>query len=241
MSSPFLAAEPVQLTSDTVKNSEETPQEEQQPVEIKLPTELSPLLALYSNVIEDPRNMTFLWDFTQNFLTFLESKSNMIVPIIKDMYPHAKEENIILLIKEVSIPNIPWSIHNCFLTISNIGTNIAQKENKDDRDKYYLMYVMLSINNDSPTYSFTELLQTLQQQDNIFYNDLNKKFLDAFKKYESPSSDFDMKWVYIGIAIFIFILIISGGCYFYSCNNKNGDIVIDDVASIHSFTSITSG
>jgi len=238
MSSPFLSAEPVQFTQE--KQPENQP-ETQETQELKLPGELNPLLALYSKIVEDPKNITFLWNFTQNYLTFLESKSNLIVPIIKEMYPGTKENNLILLIKEISIPNIPWSIHNCFLTITNIGTNIAKKEIKDEKDKFYLMYVMLSVNNDSPTYSFTELLQTLQQDQQI-YNELNNKFLEAFKKYESPCvgnflGGIDMKWVCIGITIFLLILLLSGGCYFY---NKQNTIEIDDAESVGSIVSILS-
>lgn len=238
MSSPFLSAEPLETPKP-----EPEPEPQQQAPEFRLPSELEPVMMVYQKVVENPRSINNLWNFTQTFLTFLESKTGVVVPIIKELYPDSTEENILLLLKEVSMKNIPWSIHNCFVTLSNIGTTLAQKEPKDDKDRFFLLYVMLSVNEDSPTYSFTELLQTLQQQDNALYEQLNTKFMEAFSKYEKPAStktfcmdNIDMKWVWIVVAI-VLLLLIGGGCfYYYRCSDKTEFNIADDV-SIVSFAS----
>ncbi len=235
MSTPFLSAEPVSIEQ---KKEPQQPKENVQSKEqtLQLPGILSPILTKYQKVVETPNDVNVLWSFVQSYLTFLEQKANLILPIIKETYPDSKEENLILSLKENSINNIPWSIYNCFLTLSNIGSTIAQKDPKDDKDKFYLLYVMLSTNNDSPTYSFTELLQTLQTQNTEtqeLYNTLNEKFLKAFEKYNKtppeqkegfmsktytiPYCNYEVqaKWLFIIAFIIILLLIlgITGWCY----------------------------
>lgn len=231
-----MSAEPVSISEKKVE--QEPPKQE---TKLQLPGELAPLVGLYQKVVESPNDLNVLWDFVQNYLTFLESKTNLILPLIKEIHPDSKATNLILALKENSINNIPWSVYNCFLTLSNIGSSIAQKEPKDDKDKFYLLYVMLSINNDSPTYSFTELLQTLQTQNNDtqeIYNKLNEKFLKASEQYNTPTKDeskegfmsksfkvpycdyqVQAKWLIIIFIVIIFLVVIGVGGYFYSGNN----------------------
>jgi len=245
-----MSAEPVSIDQ---KKEPQQPKENVQSKEetLQLPGVLSPILTKYQKVIETPNDVNVLWSFVQSYLTFLEQKTNLILPIIKETYPDSKEENLILALKENSINNIPWSVYNCFLTLSNIGSTIAQKDPKDDKDKFYLLYVMLSTNNDSPTYSFTELLQTLQTQNTEtqeLYNTLNEKFLKAFEQYNKPSSEgkaegfmsktytipycnyeVQAKWLVIIAIIIILLLVlgITGWCY---SSNK---IEISSLGGLH--------
>lgn len=235
-----MSAEALSIEQQQSKKPKDTPK-------LKLPQEVTPIIHLYQQVIEEPNSPTTLWNFVQQYLTFLEQKSNLILPIIQENFPDSTEQNIMLSLKENSINNIPWSVYNCFLTISNLGSTIAQKEPKDDRDRFYLLYVMLSIDNDSPTYSFTELLQTLQSQSNetqAVYNTLNEKFLQAFEKYNTKAStktntqntikenfmsktitipycsiEVQMKWLLIFIVFVVLIIGLGAAGYFYS-NNK---------------------
>lgn len=236
-----MSAEPVSF--DQKKEPQQQQQKENvqqketnQQKTLQLPGVISPIITKYQKVVETPNDVNTLWSFVQSYLTFLESKANLILPIIKENYPDSKEHNLILSLKENSINNIPWSVYNCFLTLSNIGSSIAQKDPKDDKDKFYLLYVMLSTNNDSPTYSFTELLQTLQTQSTEtqeLYNTLNEKFLKAFEQYDKPSSketegfmsktytlpycnyEVQAKWLVLIAIIIILLLVlaITGWCY----------------------------
>lgn len=176
----------------------EEPQKQQQTQsvnssEVKIPKEIPiELFDLFKKIVDSPNDINVLWEFTKKYLSYLESKTNLIKPFFDESEASG---NLMNSIKKVSIENVPWGVYNCFLTITNLGSTIAQKEKLDDKDNYYIMYVMLSFGgNDSPVYQFTNLLNTLQTQDqntqNI-YQELNAKFIDAFKKYESPKETKD--------------------------------------------------
>jgi hypothetical protein len=255
MSSPFLSPEPASI---------ETPQPPKQE-KPKLPSELQAVLNAYQTVVENPSDQNVLWNFVKIFFTFLESKANLVIPIIQG---NAEGGNLMLVLKNAGITSIPWSVYNAFLTLSNIGSSIAQKEPKDDKDKFYLMYVMLSVDNNSPTYSFTELLQTLQSQGEEtmqVYNNLNDKFLQAFSKYENPSekskdaksddvmsrtvtipylnSQVQMKWILLMVVVLILLVVLGLGFFYYYGENKSTSEVMvnvgggSDVDSIMGFAS----
>lgn len=195
------------------------------------PSVLLPVLEKYRQVVESPEDLDVMWDFVQFYLTFLESRTNMIIPLIQENSPQLSGvqlsgKSLMMVLKDASIKDIPWSIYNIFLTISNIGALIAQKEPKDDRDKFYILYVMLSIDsNDSPTYSFTELLQNLQnsQEGSELYSKLDARFLKEFAKYENTSlvskcSNYirGNPWIWALIAFLIILLIGLSVASFYS-------------------------
>ena len=154
---------------------------------IQIPKEIPiELFDLFKKIVDYPNDVNVLWEFTKKYLTYLESKSNLVKPFFDESEASG---NLMNSIKSVSIENVPWGVYNCFLTITNLGSTIAQKENLDDKDNYYIMYVMLSFGgNDSPVYQFTNLLNTLQTQDQNtqkVYEELNNKFIESFKKYET--------------------------------------------------------
>ena len=234
MSTPFLSAEPVSLQK---QKEQETPKETPKETK-KIPSELQPIFNLYKKVVENPQNVENLWNFTQGYLTFLETKSNMILPIIKESNPNIEGNSLMLALKESGITNIPWNVYNIFITISNIGSSIASKQTKDDKDQFYLIYVMLSFGDESPVFNFTELLKTLQTQDaetQKIYSDLNEKFEKAFAKYEKKDDsiitesfldksmtvpvlkkDIKVKWILI-VATLLVLLIIAGiTCWYYN-------------------------
>lgn len=242
MSSPFMASEPVTFDKKPEQQQEVAQEKEvKQNEQIVIPNEIKGVINEYQKVIQDPSNLDNLWEFVKTFLTSLESKENLVKPLISEN----SNQNLMLTIKENSMVNIPWGVYNCFLTLSNIGSKIAEKKSKDDRDRFYLIYVMLSVNDDSPTYSFTELLQTLQSQDENTkktYNELNEKFLEAFKKYEEKPQticmpNIEKKWIYIIVTILL-IIIVGSGIYFYTCKNgKNTPLVVAAVTDNDSIIS----
>ncbi len=191
--------------------------------EPELPQEIQPVLNEYRKVVDDPVNVTTLWNFVQIYLTYLESKTSQLLPFFA---PDSK--NLMLAIKKASVANLEWSIYNCFLTLSNIGTQIAQKEQRSEQENHYLTYVMLTMGDDSPTWSFTELLQQLQQKSPDVYNQLNTKFMEAFSKYDdSPDKvtipycnyQVDKKWIIIAVILLLVVIMVSVGGFFYSKNN----------------------
>jgi hypothetical protein len=227
--SPF-STEPASVEKQPEPEANNTPKQ--------IPNDLVPILNKYQKVVENPQNLDNLWNFVQVYLTFLELKAFMILPIIKEINSNVqKEDNIILALKECRISNIPWGVYNMFITISNIGSQIASKQTKDSKDQFYLMYVMMSLeDNDSPVYNFTELLKSIHDTD--LYKNLDKKFLDAFKKYEKSDSfmeksvdilgnPFKVKWIIL-IIIIVVLLIVAIGLYYYK--NKNSVDFTDDMS-----------
>lgn len=179
MASPYNGPEPMNFEEITTQENSTKEEEPKVNIPKEIPTEL---FELFSKVVESPGNETALWEFTKKYLTYLESKSQLVKPFF------GESDNLMTAIKNVSIENVPWGIYNCFLTISNQGSTIAQKDNLDAQDNYYIMYVMLSFGgNDSIIYQFTQLLQNLQTQDETTkktYEQLDSKFIEAFKKYQ---------------------------------------------------------
>lgn len=247
MSTPFASAEPVSISSQQQLKQDEPVKETVK--EPELPQETQPVLNEYIKVVENPVDVTTLWNFVQIYLTYLESKTHQIIHFFS---PDSK--NLMVAIKKASIANIDWNIYNCLLTLSNTGTQIAQKEQKSEQEKYYLTHVMLTMGDDSPTWSFTELLQQLQQKSPEVYKQLNDKFMDAFSKYDTSSDkvtipycnyQVDKKWIIIAIIFLIFIISISAGGFFYSRNNvivgrvippTSPDMVMSDTDSLISFS-----
>jgi len=166
---------------------ETQPQTQQQPQQPKIPQDSQKIIDVFQNVVEKPNDVDTLWSFVRDYLTYLENKSAMVKPFFDKGSP-----SLMMAIKKASMQDVPWGVYNCFLTISNIGSTIAQQESLDDKDKYYIMYVMLSFDSDSPVYQFTQLLQTLQTQDDEtkeVYSKIDSKFKDAFKKYDNPTQE----------------------------------------------------
>ena len=209
---------------------------QQQPEAPTISKESKDVIELFKVVVEEPNNQDKLWDFTKKYLTYLEDKSGEIKSIID---PESKE-SLMITLKNKGISEIPWSIYNMFLTISNIGSTIAQNETLDGKSNFYIKYVMLSFDSESPIYQFTQLLQTLQTQDDKtreIYQKLDSLFMDAFKKYEhkepvktktntSPSflenkvsicgKEISMKLLIIILIVILLILGIGGSAYWYS-------------------------
>lgn len=153
--------------------------------EDRIPEDSKVIIEKFSKVVQNPSDVDTLWIFVKDYLTYLENKTHMVLPLIdKD-----SKETLIVTIKNKSNKDIPWGVYSCFLTISNLGSDIAQKEQLDDTDRYYIMYVMLAFDGDSPVFQFTQLLQNLQAQDENtlkVYEALNEKFLKASEKYNQP-------------------------------------------------------
>lgn len=231
--------------------------------EESIPKESQYIINNFRDVVNKPDDIENLWNFTTKYLTYIESRSEPIISIISPQ----SQDSLMKTIKKVRVDGVPWSIYNCFLTISNIGSEIAQKENISESDDFYIKYVMLSFMGDSPVYQFTQLLQTLQTQDEKtkeLYVNLDKRFMDSFKKYEpkqEPKQELKKKVSFLDktyciggkqvsckILIIIFIILILllgiiGSAYWYK---KTGTIAIvekvpsgasSDASSIYSNSS----
>lgn len=205
----------------------------------KIPEDSQVIIGKFADVVENPSDPDTLWVFVKDYLTYLESKTQMVVPLID---PESKQ-TLIQTIKKKSNESIPWGVYNCFLTISNIGSNIAQKETLDDTDKYYIMYVMLAFEGDSPVFQFTQLLQNLQSQDEStkkVYESLDSKFLEACSKYDQKKpvkkknilnktifrvAGKDIKGLHLLIALAILVVIVVA--IFLYMNNKSKSVEIE--------------
>jgi hypothetical protein len=164
------------------------PQVEQPAQNNNIPGDIQKVLSVYQDVVKNPENVDALWKFVSFYLTFLESHANKLVPILKNFYPDVKENNIILILKEISSKEVAWGVYNVFFTISNIGSEIAKNPKPEPSDQWYIVYVMLSLTENSPVYDFSILLQKLQEQNEKtaeVYRELNNRFLTSFAKYEN--------------------------------------------------------
>lgn len=166
------------------------------------------ILALFQDVIKTPDNPDVLWNYVQAYLTFLETQSDKLSPILLEN--SAKGNNLMALIKSIKNETIPWGVYNIFLTLSNIGTSIAQKKDYSESDLWYIANVMLSSDNKgSVTYDFTLLLQKLDNTD--IYKNVNTKFLEAFKEYEpkpEKTSILSKKCIIAGREIYIMWIVL---------------------------------
>lgn len=243
MASPYSGQEMMSFDDDKTKPTSQQVEKQEQPQQPKIPDDSSNVIGLFEKVVQSPNNIDTLWSFVKGYLTYLESKTDMVRPFFDN-----QGDNLMTTIKKSSIQNVPWGIYNCFLTISNIGSTIAQKQDLDDKDHYYIMYVMLSFGEDSPVYQFTQLLQTIQTQDDDtkkLYQQLDSKFMDSFKKYEksskkvSPRStsgflnksitiagkEVSYKVLLIVVVIILLLLGMGGGYYFYSKGSRSSTYV----------------
>lgn len=195
MASPYNGPEIMELQSSKIQNSQSSENENKQTIKKQtIPKESKEIIDLFGHLVDTPDNIDKLWNFTTKYLTYLEAKSDMINPFFSNESHNQSDKPLVLLlsIKESSIKDVPWGIYNCFLTISNIGSSIAQKETLDEKDDFYIKYVMLAFGENSPIFQFTQLLQTLQKQEpqtQQVYSTLNSKFLEAFEKYEKKPSN----------------------------------------------------
>lgn len=253
-SSSLVGSDFDEVPEDFPQQPQQQPEQQSQPQEMQLPKDISDMLEKYENVCSNPNDVDVLWDFVQYYLTFIENNSHMIIPIIKRYNENINEnQNILLIFKNLGLKDVEWGIYNMFVTISNLGSKIMSRDNKDERDEYYLIYVMLTVNNESCIFNFTELLRNLMiQTDERLekYNTLNTKFLNSFKDYERDgkkvskegfsqsieksiklpfvNKNIKMKWIIL-VTVIIILLLISIFCYWNM--NKSGKSNIMNISS----------
>lgn len=221
---------PETMLFDEPPVQQEQQQEQQQAPQIKIPDDVKPILLEYDKIV--PNVPDTVWGFVKAYLTYIEKKESLIKPLIA---PDTKN-NIIKSLNDVSSSDTqtPWGVYKCFLTISDIGSSIAQKQQLDDRDRYYLMYVMLAFGDTSPIYEFTQLLQKMQSDPNTLdnYNSVNSRFLEAYKRYEPKSSKLsfldkscklggkDISYKLLLVIAILTLLVIAAAGLYYSSGNK---------------------
>lgn len=233
--------EPMSFEEEKIKTETKT----------KIPADIETLIAIYKQIVDKPDSEDLLWSFVKSYLTYLEKRSNLVIPFF------GANENLMESIYKKSQENteLQWGVYKCFLTISDIGSKIAIELNSsDDSDEnpqgmYYIMYVMLSFDSDSPVFQFTTLLKTLMEHENI-YNVLNNKFLKAFEmsvkkpEIKPKAVPFLSKTVIVPIygkevsykllLIILVILLLIIGVFVSGLYYKKGNMVIiaDDVSEM---------
>lgn len=236
----------------------QTPPIEKTPQKITIPKQSQDIINLFGSVVESPNDPNVIWDFVKKYLTYLEVQHETIKEILDPNSQH----NLMKTIKNVSGGGMEWSVYSCFITLSNLGANLAQKENISEKDDFYIKYVMLSFDGDSPIYQFTQLLQTLQSQDEEtrkIYDTVNEDFMKAYMKYDSPPKpeitkdttksfldksykiagyNCSTKMILLVLVIIILLLCIGGSAYWYKSSSGvtlyNSSSAASDVSSIYS-------
>lgn len=227
------------MTLEEQQHPVQQPPVQQQKQQFKVPDRLLPIMKSFNDVINEPYNKDNLWKFITLYLTFLEKNQDSF----GQLFDRKDNENILMSIYNTRNQEIPWSLYNCFITISNRGVVLSQKNDSSDNEKKLVSDVMLTAGIDddsSPTYSFTSLLQSLQSKDENtieLYNELNNDFIKEFETYKpkpkQPNKSFlnnkvsipmtskklDMKWIIL--IVVLVVLVVSGiGFYFYKNNNN---------------------
>jgi hypothetical protein len=253
MASPYSGPEPMSFEEPTPE-VQETPA----PQKVTIPAESKAIIDAFQKVVESPEDGNRLWGFTKLYLTYLEVQSETIVPFLD---PSSKE-TLMKTLKNVRTQDADWGVYSIFLTISNIGSSLAQKQDRSEKEEFYIKYVMLSFDGDSPIYQFTQLLQTLQTQDKNtkdIYDELDKLFLKSFQQYEpvvKTVGKLDQVYTICGkqvtvkvmLMVFVTLLIIlglGGSAYVYLKKStpthihihkvpSSGSSVASDMSSVYS-------
>lgn len=258
MTSAYSGPETMSFIEEQTQPATQTPPATQTQKTITVPKQSQDIINLFGGVVESPNDPNVIWDFVKKYLTYLEVQHETI----KELLDPNSQHNLMKTIKIVSGDGMDWSVYSCFITLSNLGANLAQKENIGEKDDFYIKYVMLSFNGDSPIYQFTQLLQTLQSQDEEtrkIYNTVNGEFMKAYSKYDSPPKreitketpksfldksykiagyNCSTKMILLVLVIIILLLCIGGSAYWYKSSSGvtlySGSSAASDVSSIYS-------
>ena len=237
-----------------IQETKATKQTENKKPEVqKIPAEIVQLKNVYEKIVETPDDIDILWQFVRMYLTYLEKRHDMIVPFFGETGDLMGSLHAI----STKTNDIPWGIYKCFKLISDKGSSIAKELNESDeenaKDLYYIMYVMLSFDSNSPVYQFTDLLHALMQEKPEIYETLNNMFLEAFERSVKPRETvkpaqdltkisilsrtciipvIDKEITYKAILIFLVLVLLIAGVgvsgYMYYGKTK---LVISDTAS----------
>lgn len=172
MSSPFLCAEPVSLE----KQEKPKPTPEQHP-------DVSKAIDSFSKLVENSDDVSSHWDFIIKYINLIGDNQPDILPVFNSLN-NSNETNPFSFIYKYSGSGKDFTLSTFFLSIVKVCTDVAQNK-IDENTGFILQCLMLANDNNSPVFSYTELLNKIQHND--LYKELNEKFLE---KYQNLTSEY---------------------------------------------------
>ena len=247
MSSPFLSAEPVSFEKEQPPQS---PKEETKPVSHP---DVSLCIDSFQQITESPSDKSLHLKFIEKYISLLQKNKNDILSVF-DTVSNNEESNIFtFLYKNGNAQQKSWGLFEFFVTIVNICTQIAQNTDLDDNQKFILQCIMLSNDNVTPVFSYTELLHSHFEKSSDFYKDLNVDFLSMYsdltpeftlpkekeiEKLEETLEENDdetapmtkNKKAGIALSVVLLLLVLSGLIYYFVIYNRMGGASPDILA-----------
>jgi hypothetical protein len=189
MSSAFLSAEPVSF-----EQKKQQQQQQQPPKEKNKPLshpDVSLCIDSFNKIIENPSDKNLHLIFLDKYTTLLQKNKNDILSVFETV-GNSKESNIFtFLYKNGNAQQNTWGLFEFFVTIVNICTQVAQNTDLTEDQQFILQCIMLSNDNVTPVFSYTELLHMHSEKSSDFYKDLNLHFLSSYSEltpdFELPS------------------------------------------------------
>jgi hypothetical protein len=203
MSSPF-QAEPMSFdqTPSQTGAPDHPPQQQQQHREAdhqqqqrqgggqqesnEIPEKLRKIIDQYNtfsqNVNEKP-DIDAVWTFIQQYFTYLEDEDDKLLPLLQEIYPGIQSNNVVAFLSEVAESKDPCDV---FGVLVKLGHEKSNKENRDAKDNYYLIYIMLLLKDQSLLYNFTEYLKHIRSAEE--YKILSDRFSKSLDKVKGSKS-----------------------------------------------------
>ena len=168
MSSPFIC-EPLTLDNETKEQPKPNPD--------KHPG-VSDAVNTFTKIIEDPSDVDNQWKFISEYMTLLNKNDNEILSVFNKVGKN-EESDLFSYISKYGSQSGSWGLFEFFASIVSICTQVSQGET-DENQNFILQCVMLSNDNNSPVFSYTELLHKYTQSPNEIYKTINEKFLEKY-------------------------------------------------------------
>lgn len=239
MSSPFMVAEPVSI---------EKPKQDKKPEPKPMNhPEVNACVGFFSDLIEDTNNQEKHINFIKCYLDLLSNNNNDMLSVLSTV-GESENDNIFSFIYSNS-QQMSWGLFEFFVTVVNLCSQISQNKDLTHQQKFVLYCIMLTNNNDSPVFSYTELLHKYKESNNEMYEELNSIFLEQYNllspKIESNESiqkveeelekseddkknkSLDFNFIFIIIALVVVLLACLIYNFIYKNNNSSCDLLHD--------------
>jgi hypothetical protein len=188
MSSAFLSAEPVSFEQQ--QQQQPPPKEKNKPLSHP---DVSLCIDSFNKITENPSDKNLHLIFLDKYTTLLQKNKNDILSVFETV-GNSKESNIFtFLYKNGNAQQNTWGLFEFFVTIVNICTQVAQNTDLTEDQQFILQCIMLSNDNVTPVFSYTELLHMHSEKSSDFYKDLNLHFLSSYSEltpdFKLPSEE----------------------------------------------------